>query len=166
MADPSASARAGFASEHKTGVMSALQSIRSFSDAMDRMHSEIKGDMDMNATDVAALRLLIIREQREELTSPHDIAEHLRITTASVTKLLDRLSDSGHIQRKRHPHDRRSRVIVLTGLARETFYQHFGGRLNRMREVTERYSSAELAVITRYLDELAAALPSDAVGAR
>ena len=80
---------------HDHAVMGVLRAIRALSDAMDRMHSGMKGDMDMNATDVAALRMLIMREQRGQIVSPHDLAEHLRISTASTTKLLDRLTAFG-----------------------------------------------------------------------
>jgi DNA-binding MarR family transcriptional regulator len=139
---------------HDHAVMQVMQAIRAFSDAMDRMHGGMKGDMEMNATDLAALRMLIMREQRGKPVSPHDVARHLRISTASTTKLLDRLSESGHVERQPHPSDKRARVIVLTDESRRSFYRHFGQRLQGMRGVAERYSDDELAVITRFLGEL------------
>lgn len=142
------------ATPREHAVMRVLQAIRAFSDAMDRMHSGMKGDMDMNATDLAALRMLIMWEQREQSVSPHDVARHLRISTASTTKLLDRLSASGHVERRPHPSDRRARVIVLTDESRRSFYRHFGGRLQGMRRVADGYTDEELALITRFLGEL------------
>jgi len=139
-------------------VMGVLRAIQALSDAMDRMHSGMKGDMDMNATDVAALRMLIMREQRGETVSPHDLAEHLRISTASTTKLLDRLTVSGHLERRPHPHDRRARIVVLTQTSRDDFYKHFGVRLRAMRGVAEGYGEAELAVVARFMGELSKAL--------
>lgn len=139
---------------HERAVMDVLQAIRAFSDAMDRMYGGMKGDMEMNATDLAALRMLIMREQRDETVSPHQMARHLRISTASTTKLLDRLSLSGHLERKPHPRDRRARVVVLTDESRRAFYRHFGDRLQAMRGVAERYSDDELSVIARFLGEV------------
>ena len=139
---------------HEESVMRLLQAVRAFSDAMDRMHGGMKGDMEMNATDLATLRMLIMREQRGEPVSPHDVARHLRITTASTTKLLDRLSASGHVERRPHPSDRRARIIVLTEESRRTFYRHFGGRLQDMRAVADRYTDEELSLLTRFLGEL------------
>jgi DNA-binding MarR family transcriptional regulator len=144
--------------EHEHAVMRVLMSIRAMGDAMDRMHSGMKGDMDMNATDVAALRLLVIREQRGVLVSPRDIAQHLRISTASTTKLLDRLEASGHVERRPHPSDRRGRVVVLTDEARRAFFRTFGERLRAMREMALRYDEDELVVIARFLDDLAGAM--------
>ena len=139
-------------------VMDVLKGIRALGDAMDRMHSGMKGDMDMNATDIAALRMLIVREQRQETVSPHDVAKHLRISTASTTKLLDRLSESGHLERRPHPSDRRARVVVLTQRSRDEFYQHMGERLRAMRAVAESFTDEELPVITRFLFQLSDAL--------
>jgi DNA-binding MarR family transcriptional regulator len=146
------------ATAHDAVVMETLQAIRTVSDAMERMHGGMKGDMEMNATDLAALRLLIMREQRGEAVRPHDIAHHLRISTASTTKLLDRLAAAGHVTREPHPIDRRARVIVLTDGSRRAFFRHFGERLGAMRRVADPYSDEELRTINRFLDELGAAL--------
>jgi DNA-binding MarR family transcriptional regulator len=142
------------ATPHDHAVLQVLLAVRAFSDAMDRMHGGMKGDMDMNASDLSALRMLIMREQRGQLVSPHDLAHHLRISTASTTKLLDRLTEAGHVERRPHPTDGRARVISLTARSRETFFQHFGERLQAMRGVADRYSDVELAAIARFLGEL------------
>ncbi|MET0673439.1 MAG: MarR family transcriptional regulator [Microbacterium pygmaeum] len=141
-------------SAHGESVMDVLQAIRAFSDAMDRMHAEMKSGMEMNSTDLAALRMLIMREQRGSSVSPHELASHLRISTASTTKMLDRLTASGHLERQPHPHDRRARVVVLTDESRRSFFRHFGRHLAGMRSVAERYSDEELAVISRFLTEV------------
>jgi DNA-binding MarR family transcriptional regulator len=141
--------------------MDTLVAIRALSDALERMHSGMKGDMEMNASDVAALRMMIMREQRGQAVSPHDIARHLRISTASTTKLLDRLTESGHVERRPHPSDRRARIVVLTDESRATFHRHFGERLQMMRRVAMAYDDDELRVINRFLDELSGVLDPD-----
>jgi DNA-binding MarR family transcriptional regulator len=139
-------------------IMRVLSSIRALSDAMERMHSGMKGDMDMNATDLAALRLLIMREEQGRPVSPRDIADHLRITTASTTKLLDRLVESGHVERRPHPYDRRARVVVLTDDSRHAFFRVFGERLRAMRTVATEFDEGDLVVIARFLDALSVAM--------
>jgi DNA-binding MarR family transcriptional regulator len=121
---------------------------------MDRMHSGMKDEMALNATDLAALRLMVMREQRGIPVSPRDVARHLRISTASTTKLLDRMEVAGHLERHPHPHDRRARVVVLTDLSRREFYRHFGARLSAMRGVAAKYSDDELHVIARFIGEI------------
>lgn len=48
-----------------------------------------------------------------------DIANHLLVTTASITSLLDTLTRRGYIERQPHPHDRRKTLISITGAGRE-----------------------------------------------
>lgn len=149
--------------EREEAVMDVLVAVRAFSDSMDRMNGGMKGDMDMNVTDLAALRMLIMREQRGTPVSPHDIAEHLRITTASTTKLVDRLVSSGHIERHPHPTDRRSRVLTLTDASRREFYRHFGERLRAMRAVAERYDDEQLRTVVGFLGEMSQAMDPEPV---
>lgn len=139
----------------KNRVTEVLQALRYLSDALDRMNGRMRQEMAINSTDLAALRMLIIREQLGVTVSPHEVSDHLQITTASTTKLLDRLSDSGHLERRPHPADRRSLVVGLTEKARRTFMAHFGSRMAQMRDVAARFSPEELAVITRFLEEMA-----------
>ncbi|MFS0867141.1 MarR family winged helix-turn-helix transcriptional regulator [Microbacterium sp. 179-B 1A2 NHS] len=134
--------------------MTALEAVRALSDSMDRMYAGMRGDMDMNMTDLAALRMLIMREQSGQAVKPHDIATHLAISTASTTKLLDRLSDSGHLRREPHPVDRRARIVVLTDHARSEFFRHFGERLTAMRGAMEGYTDDELRSIVRFLADI------------
>lgn len=129
----------------------ALMAVRAFSDAIDRMHGAMRGDMDMNASDLAALRMLIIREQRGDAVKPHDIAAHLAISTASTSKLIDRLTAGGYVERRQHPHDGRARVIVLTAAAKASFHEHFGVRLGRMRGALDAFDDAELSAATRFV---------------
>ncbi|WP_251450255.1 MarR family transcriptional regulator [Microbacterium sp. Marseille-Q6648] len=144
--------------DHDRAVLDVLYAVRAFSDALDRMNGDMKDDMAMNASDLQALRMLIMREQQGESVSPHDVAAHLRISTASTTKLLDRLTAAGHVERRPHPHDRRARVIVLTPQSRRTFFEHFGERMQAMRAVADGYTDDELEVVARFLAQLGDAL--------
>ncbi|WP_043363133.1 MarR family winged helix-turn-helix transcriptional regulator [Microbacterium testaceum] len=145
-------------SGRRPAVIETLTAVRALSDAFDRMHSGMKGDMDMNASDLATLRMLIIREQRGETVSPHDVARHLRISTASTTKLIDRLTASGHVERRAHPSDGRARIVLLTEKSRSEFFQHLGGHLGAMREVAAQYTDDELALISGFLGSLTEAI--------
>ena len=143
---------------NRPGVVRAMESVRALSDALDRMNSEMKGDMDMNASDLATLRMLIIREQRGVMVSPHDVASHLRISTASTTKLLDRLESSGHLVRRPHPSDGRARVVVLTAKSRTEFFRHFGAHLKAMVSVAENFSEQQLTTIADFVDGMSGAI--------
>ncbi|GAA1649232.1 MarR family winged helix-turn-helix transcriptional regulator [Microbacterium flavum] len=139
-------------------VLAAMESVRAFGESMDRMHGGVRDDMDMNATDVAALRMLVVRERRGEWVSPHEIAAQLSISTASTTKLLDRLSERGHVERRPHPHDGRGRIVVLTDLARQEFSTHFGHRMRTMRAAMEDFDDDELRAVIRFMDQVGTSL--------
>lgn len=142
--------------------MSLLRVIRSFGDAHDRMSGGMKHGMRMNTSDLAALRLIIIRGDQGRPVSPHEIATHLRISTASTTKLVDRLTESGHVRRAPHPTDRRARVIELTDAARAEFFQLFGPQLGAMRRAFEGFSDAELDAASRVLNAVSSAIDPEA----
>lgn len=142
-------------------VMQMLRAVRAFGDAHDRMSSGLKHGMDMNITDVATLRLLIMRAEQGVLVTPADIARHLRISTASTTKLLDRLVASGHVTRSAHPVDRRARVIGLTDAARVEFFRLFGKRLAAMRVAFADFTDAELDAARRLLNAVSVAIDDE-----
>lgn len=142
----------------RPSTLAALEAVQVLDDALDRTHHRLKSAVEMNASDVSTLRMLVIRERQGTRTTPQDIAEHLRLSTATVTTLLDRLASAGHVRRTPHPADRRSRIVELTDRARSTFRHHFGGELQAMREVIEARDDADLEVVTAFLGDLSAAL--------
>lgn len=149
------------ADNHEATTSDLLRAIRSFGDAHDRMLGSIKKGMRMNITDVATLRLLIMREEAGEMVTPMQISKHLGISTASTTKLLDRLEASGHVARQPHPTDRRGRTVVLTDAARREFYEQFGTKLQLMRSAMEPFSAQQLEDATNLLLAIGDALDSE-----
>ncbi|MEV8337078.1 MarR family transcriptional regulator [Leucobacter sp. NPDC077196] len=147
--------------ERDAHMLALMRAVRGFGDAHDRMSAGMKQGMEMNASDLAALRLLIIREEEGRPVSPRDLSAHLRISTASTTKLLDRLSASGHVRRAPHPSDRRARVIELTDAARQEFFKRFGAQLFAMRDEMAQFSTEELAVAERAFRAMGSAIDLD-----
>lgn len=121
--------------------------------------------MNLNETDMRALRLLIAGKNRDETVTPSQIARHLQISTASVTKMLDRLEAGGHIVRRAHPTDRRSLRVEVTPethlAAREQVGRHHAVRFQAAR----RLSAEEREVVIRFLRESADDLESSIDGA-
>lgn len=148
----------GNAEERDTVVRALLRAVRDFGDAHDQMSLNLKGDMDMNATDVAALRHLIMSENAGVSVTPADLSRKLGISTASTTKLIDRLSASGYMARAPHPTDRRSRTIVLTRLARDDFWRTFGARMRSMAAAANEFTMPEMDVATRIFNAMALAI--------
>lgn len=139
-------------------ALRALQAIQLLNDALDGMHGDLTRRMEMHASDLRALRMLSIREQQRIEVTPHELAEHLAITTAAATSLIDRLVAQGFAERRRHPKDGRSRIITLTDAARRHFFAHFGDHLQAMNGLVLRRSPEELETISGFLEDLAESL--------
>ena len=71
---------------------------------------------DLSASGFEALAVL---DGAGEPLAPHQIAERLLVTTASMTSLLDTLARRGLVVRRPHPYDRRKILIEITPAAQD-----------------------------------------------
>jgi len=67
----------------------------------------------------SAFQVLAILEGAGEPLAAHAIAEHLLVSTASTTSLLDTLEKRGLVERTPHPSDRRKTLVHLSDEARD-----------------------------------------------
>ncbi|GAA1324126.1 MarR family transcriptional regulator [Nonlabens tegetincola] len=112
--------------------------------------------MKLNETDMRALHFLIVTGNRGELATPGTIAAHLKISSASTTKLLDRLERGGHIVRGAHPTDRRALTITITPETHEAAMNTVGKQHAKRFHAAARLTPAERDVVIRFLDDMAA----------
>lgn len=114
--------------------------------------------MRLNGTDMRALHFLIAAENRGDCPTPSELARHLNITTASTTKMLDRLQRAGHITRGAHPDDRRALQISVTPatklVARDSVGRQQAARVGPAAQLDD---DERLAVI-KFLEHTADAL--------
>lgn len=89
---------------------------------------------------------------------PAEIASRLGITTPAATALVDRLERAGHVERQRHPTDRRRLVVVPTPQAQAAAYVALAEMIEGMAEAGARLTPDERAVVARYLDDVIAVL--------
>ena len=62
--------------------------------------------------------IVLMRLDRSEGLKQSELAEILDLQPISLTRLLDRLAESGLIERRPDPHDRRANRLYLTSAAR------------------------------------------------
>ncbi|MBX3093686.1 MAG: MarR family transcriptional regulator [Cryobacterium sp.] len=136
-------------------VMAALGRLR---EAEDRLSEASLKYMRLNRTDMRALHFLIVAENNGSVVTPGAIASHLRISTASTTKLLDRLERGGHITRGAHPSDRRALAISITAETREAAMQTVGKQQSRRFYAAARLTADEREAVTRFLTDMAGEL--------
>ncbi|MEZ5189423.1 MAG: MarR family transcriptional regulator [Schumannella sp.] len=134
-----------------TNVMAALGRLR---DAEQLLSDASQRYMKLGRSDMRALHFLIVAQHTQTVVTPSAIAAHLGISSASTTKLLDRLEEAGHIVRAAHPSDRRALVITITDATREAAMQTVG-RLHAKRfHAAARLTSTERDIVVRFLDDM------------
>jgi len=139
-------------------TVDVLNLLRRYRTAETAMRARTRSSMGMNETDLMALRFLLREQRRGNPVRPADLADHLHITRASVTSLVDRLVRDGHATRVPHPTDRRTLLIVPTSHSDEEVRATLGPMHQRMLHIVDGLSEAERAVVARFLAGMAAAV--------
>ena len=133
-------------------LMAALARLRK---AEDLLTEASNAYMRLNRTDMRTLHFLIASAHRGEVVTPSAIASHLGISTASTTKLLDRLERGGHITRESHPSDRRALVIRVTSETHQAAMSTVGRQQARRFNAAARLTPHEREVVIRFLTDMA-----------
>jgi len=81
-----------------------------------------------------------------------DIGERFDITNAAASQLVDKLVQSGFIQREEDPHDRRARLLNLTGKGKELVRQGIEEHYRWIDQLSEKLTAEESAKITEALN--------------
>jgi DNA-binding MarR family transcriptional regulator len=87
--------------------------------------------------------------------APKRLGQTLTLTAPTLTLLLDRLQQRGLITRERNPADGRSQHIVLTDLGQRTARDAAAAAVPMERDLLERLSRAEHAMLIELLCKLA-----------
>ena len=78
--------------------------------------------------------------------------------SASATALVDRLEAAGHVERRRHPSDRRRLVVVPTEQGDEAAGAAFAPLAAGLEEAAAGLSREERAAVAHYLDRVTEAI--------
>ncbi|MFI2485561.1 MarR family winged helix-turn-helix transcriptional regulator [Promicromonospora kroppenstedtii] len=148
--------RSGLDEQEVDQVVRVLQGLRDWREAERRMSEASRRYMKLGETDMRTLRFVIAAQYRGETATPGAIAAHLGITSASTTKMLDRLADAGHIRRLPHPTDRRSLAVEVTEETRQIALKSVGRDHAHRFEAAARLNPEEREVVMRFLGELTA----------
>lgn len=135
-------------------VVRVLAALRAWSDAELKMSQASQKHMKLNATDMKALRFLMASRNADSIVTPGLLAETLHISTASTTKMLDRLERAGHVLRSPHPTDRRALMITVTDATRSEARDTVGRMHARRFDAAARLSREERDVVIRFLNDL------------
>ncbi|TBN58617.1 MarR family transcriptional regulator [Glaciihabitans arcticus] len=114
--------------------------------------------MGIGATDLRALRFLLRAQNDARSVSGRELGDHLSMSSASVTSLLDRLTKSGHVLRTQDPADRRSNLVTATADSDDEVRGTLGAMHARMIAVARSLSDEDAALVTGFLASMTAAV--------
>lgn len=77
-----------------------------------------------------------------------DLGEHLGVSSAAASQMLERLVEEGLIQRSEDPDDRRMKQIILTDKGHQVKKEAINARLGWLEELTASFSGEEKEQIT------------------
>ncbi|GAA1480192.1 MarR family transcriptional regulator [Gordonia sinesedis] len=116
----------------------------------------------LHPTDVRALIALLDGERSGADATPTWLSQQLGgLNSATVTALLDRLSDRGLVERSADPTDRRRVLLTVTTQARNVGESYFGPMIAEAMSRMERFDTAQLAVVREFLSEMTRAVEAD-----
>jgi DNA-binding MarR family transcriptional regulator len=163
MTTPTLSARRGHATSPTTGDGVDPGSVAGFMQAFNaaQMRAEallkiVAGDHGIGVSD---LRALYFVHAGTDVT-PRDLAAYLDLSSGSVTSVIDRMTDAGHLARVAHPTDRRSSLLEMAPAGVSLIEAEIGFYLGVFDGVAP---SPELAVVTAALEELAGSMTRQSV---
>jgi DNA-binding MarR family transcriptional regulator len=98
----------------------------------------------------AAMRYILERADDGEAATPSEIAQHVGVSAASVTGMLDRLHAGGLISFEANPRDRRSKLVVP--FDRSIDLADVDPLTARIRDYAEKLSDEEARHVAEFLD--------------
>ena len=88
---------------------------------------------DIGITHPDYVLLIILDNAPEHALGMSELAERLRITRSRLTHAVTRLENSGYVQRRKHPTDRRGQLTELTPQGRELLERAAPGHVEAVR---------------------------------
>jgi len=153
--------RRGMSAEDLDQISDLMNAIAGLREAEQRLSDVSRRYMQLGATDMRALHYLILCRNRGMVATPGGIAQHLDISSASTTKLLDRLEKGGHIIRSPHPSDRRALTISITPDTHRAAKETVGRQQAKRFNAAARLTPAEREVVIRFLRDMTAEIAID-----
>ena len=138
----------------EAGGLEVLRALRRYRDAEGGMQRRTRDDMDMNETDLRALRMVIRAEQEHRELSSAELARALDVSTAATTKLVGRLVKTGYLSRTPHPVDRRVQLLRSRPGAHARIRETLGRMHREMLEIASALAPAEQRAVAGFLDRM------------
>jgi DNA-binding MarR family transcriptional regulator len=147
-----------------SAALPAIAALLSLSRSTQEADERALRSLHMSALDARALLYVVDRVRRGAVVRPSDLAAVLHVTSAAITKLVDRLVHTGHLERQPNPRDRRGLVLVPTPRTTEELAEVYGHIHGPLIVALDELADEELEVIARFSSRFAAVLRQETRG--
>jgi DNA-binding MarR family transcriptional regulator len=96
----------------------------------------------------------LLHIQRENCSGVSNLGDHLGVTSAAASQMLERLVQQGLILRTDDPNDRRVKQLVLTDKGKRVLQEGIRARQGWLDDLSEMLSTSEQAQVTAALNIL------------
>lgn len=145
-----------YTSDEVDQVVEVMEAMRRWRTIERTLNDASRKYMRLGENDMRAVRYLIAMQRHGTLATPSDVAKYLGITTASVSKMLDRLVAGNHVHRLPHPQDRRSTALQVSeetlAIARQSVGHNHAQRFHAIAHLTP----DERAAVIKFFDAFSA----------
>jgi DNA-binding MarR family transcriptional regulator len=141
-----------------SGGAAAFASLQVLSDTLHDADEQALRAVGMLPIDARALRYLLHAERESRTVNPTQLARVLRLSTAGITKLIDRLVRDGRAERQPNPTDRRSIIISPAGTAEEDLARAYGHLRDPLVATIGALSDEEVSAVRRFASRLTDAI--------
>jgi DNA-binding MarR family transcriptional regulator len=118
--------------------------------------AQIEAKLDASGLSMAKLHALKTLEEAGESLPLGQLAERLSCVKSNITQLVDRLEADGFVARKPDPHDRRTRLAVLTAAGRRACKEGSRIQIAAERDVLGTLSREEAHQLAALLEKVRA----------
>ncbi|MBB1198672.1 MarR family winged helix-turn-helix transcriptional regulator [Curtobacterium flaccumfaciens] len=139
----------------------AIASLQALSESVHDADEQALRVLGMLPIDALALRHLVVEQREGRLVNPTQLARALRLSTAGITKLIDRLVRDSRAERHPNPKDRRGIIITATGAAEDELARAYGHIHAPLLAAINALSVEEATTVQRFAARLAEALRAE-----
>ncbi len=137
--------------ESEPGIQ-IIHALRAVTVELNLIGADFAASQRLHATDLRAIIELLDAERAGVVATPGLLGERLGLNSASVTALVDRLEELGHVRRRRDPSDRRRVLLDVTPSAKDLGWAFFGPLMASIVTATTTFDETEIATVRRFLE--------------
>jgi DNA-binding MarR family transcriptional regulator len=133
----------------RASALGAIQSVLRLHRAEEVSIEKVRKASGLTKNEFHAMRYLLQAQREHREMGPKDLIVMLGLSSASVTKIVDRLVELGHLDRAPHKSDRRAWILRPTEAGARNIEESYGNFHQSVVEAMEALSPEDAAIVEK-----------------